>query len=103
VIFLLGLFWKKASEAGAIAAAIASVVLSYLGKQYWPDLPFIDRMGLVFLASALLAIAISLARPAHAERSRIDTGGIDFSTSRSFNVAALGVIAILVALYATWW
>jgi solute:Na+ symporter, SSS family len=103
VIFLLGLFWKKASEAGAIAAAIASVVLSYLGKQYWPDLPFIDRMGLVFLASALLAIAVSLARPAHAERSRIDRGEIDFATSRSFNVAGLGVIAILVALYATWW
>ena len=28
VIFLLGLFWKRATEAGAIAAAVASVLLS---------------------------------------------------------------------------
>jgi solute:Na+ symporter, SSS family len=28
---------------------------------------------------------------------------IDYSTSRGFNLAALAITAILVALYATWW
>lgn len=102
VIFLLGLFWKQASEAGAITAALASVALSYIGKQYWPDLPFIDRMGLVFLAALALAVVVSLVRPAPASRSQIDTA-VPFATPRMFNVAGLGVIAVLVALYATWW
>ena len=31
VIFLLGLFWKRATEWGAIAAALSSVLLSWLG------------------------------------------------------------------------
>ena len=30
VIFLLGLFWKRATEAGAIAAAVASVIISFI-------------------------------------------------------------------------
>jgi SSS family solute:Na+ symporter len=103
VIFLLGLFWKKASEAGAIAAALASVLLSYLLKIFWADLPFMDRMGLVFLASLALAVVISLIKPAPAERSRIDTTGISYQTSTGFNIGALGVIAVLIVLYATWW
>ena len=32
VIFLLGLFWKRANEAGAICAAVSSVLLSWLFK-----------------------------------------------------------------------
>ena len=103
VIFLLGLFWKKASEAGAITAAIGSVLLSYMFKQYWPDLPFLDRMGIVFLITASLAILVSLIRPAPVDRSRIDTASIDYGTSRGFNLAAFGVVAVLIALYATWW
>jgi solute:Na+ symporter, SSS family len=103
VIFLLGLFWKQASEAGAIAAALASVLLSYLLKIFWADLPFMDRMGLVFLASLALAVVISLIKPAPAERSRIDTTGISYHTGRGFNIGACGVIAVLIALYATWW
>ena len=33
----------------------------------------------------------------------IRTDDIDYSTSAGFNVAALGVVAILVALYAVFW
>ncbi len=103
VIFLLGLFWKKASEAGAIAAAVASVVLSYLFKTLTPDLPFIDRMGLVFLISLALAVVLSLVVPARTGSDRITTEGISYRTTAGFNIAALAVIAILIALYATWW
>ena len=60
VIFLLGLFWKKATEAGAIAAAVGSVALSYIFKVAMPDFPFMNRMGLVFLITLGLAVAISL-------------------------------------------
>ena len=48
VIFFLGIFWKKATANGALAAAIGSAVLSFLLKQLMPELPFIDRVGVVF-------------------------------------------------------
>ena len=33
----------------SLAAAIGSAVLSFALKMLWPELPFIDRVGLVFL------------------------------------------------------
>jgi SSS family solute:Na+ symporter len=103
VIFLLGLFWKRASEPGAIAAALASFGLSILFKWLWPELPFLDRMGVVFFASLALAVVLSFAFPASAERNRIVTGDVSYRTSEAFNFGALGVILILIALYAIWW
>ncbi|MFY8095388.1 MAG: sodium/sugar symporter [Niveispirillum sp.] len=103
VIFLLGLFWKKASEAGAIAAAIASVVLSYALKMGAPEIPFMNRMGIVFLASLLLAATISLAFKHRGGTNRITMQGVSFATPATFNIAGIGVILILIALYATWW
>lgn len=103
VIFLLGLFWKKASEAGAIGAAVVSVLLSYVLKIYWPDIPFMDRMSIVFVAAAAVAVILSIAFPASAGRDRIVTEGMDYKTTPGFNVASAAIIAILIALYATWW
>jgi SSS family solute:Na+ symporter len=103
VIFLLGLFWKKASEAGALAAAIGSFVLSIVLKLAWPELPFIDRVGLVFLLALVLAVAVSLVRPARTGQDLIRTDDVRYTTPISFNVGGAGVIAILIALYAVFW
>jgi SSS family solute:Na+ symporter len=116
VIFLLGLFWRRASEAGAIVAAVASVLLSFVFWFKWADhvpalaglgalnaIPFMNRILIVFFASLVLAMLASLARPAGAEANRITREGVSFQTSPLFNVAGLGVILILIALYATWW
>lgn len=103
VIFLLGLFWKRATEAGAIGAAIASVVLSWLLRTVAPGIPFMDRMGIVFLLSLGLAIVLSLAIKGRGDADRITMEGVRFNTSTGFNIAGLGVILILIALYATWW
>jgi SSS family solute:Na+ symporter len=103
VIFLLGLFWNRANEAGAIAAAVASVVLSYVFKMTMPDFPFMNRMGLVFLISLALAVIISLAVRGRADPNRVTMEGVTFRTPATFNIAGLGVILILIALYATWW
>ena len=103
VIFLLGLFWKRASEAGALTAAIGSALLSLLFKLYWPALPFMDRVGLVFLLSLAAAVIVSLLRPASQDGNRIDVRSIDYRTSRGFNIAAVGIVLVLAALYVTWW
>ncbi|WP_447785373.1 sodium/sugar symporter [Stenotrophomonas bentonitica] len=103
VIFLLGLFWKRSNEAGALAAAVGSFVLSLALKLLWPSLPFMDRMGVVFVATLALAVGISLATRATGDRDRIRTDDVVYATAPSFNAASLAVLAILVALYATYW
>jgi SSS family solute:Na+ symporter len=103
VIFLLGLFWKRANEAGAFTAAVASVVLSALFKSVWASLPFIDRMGVVFLISMTLAVVVSLLTRPQPGADTIDTQNVRYKTSTGFNVGALAVVLILVVLYSMFW
>ena len=103
VIFLLGMFWPRATEASALTAAIGSAVISSAYKIWWPQIPFMNRVGYAFLICLALAIAISLLQRPKPERSTIDVTNIDYSTSGGFNAAALAVVAILCALYAVFW
>ncbi|MGI9345295.1 MAG: sodium/sugar symporter [Gammaproteobacteria bacterium] len=107
VIFVLGMFWRGTSATGALVAAIGSAVLSLIFKLAWPELPFIDRVGLVFLICTALAVLLSLKwRPLSLPENQpgsVDLASVNFKTTTSYNVAALAVVLILVALYATWW
>jgi SSS family solute:Na+ symporter len=78
------------------AAAFPPAVNDYLT-------PFINRMGVVFLVSLALAVIVSLATPQRPGTDTIDTADVRYKTSTGFNIGALGVILILIALYATWW
>ena len=51
VIFLVALFWRKATTLSVLVAAIASVVLSLAIKFVMPELAYIHRMGIVFFIS----------------------------------------------------
>ncbi|WP_332699184.1 hypothetical protein, partial [Devosia sp.] len=96
-------FWKRANEAGALAAAIGSFVLSIVLKLAWPTLPFIDRVGLVFLLSLGLAVLVSLITPAAATSDPIRTDDVDYHTPAAFRFGSVGVVAILIALYVLFW
>ncbi|MGD0191782.1 MAG: sodium/sugar symporter [Rhizomicrobium sp.] len=103
VIFLLGLFWPRTTSLSALAAAIGSVAISFVYKIYWPQIPFMNRIGYTFLICLGLAVAISLLQGRRPRTSTIETAGVEYATSTGYNLAALAVSAILVALYATWW
>jgi solute:Na+ symporter, SSS family len=103
VIFLLGLFWKRANERGALAAALGSFLLSVVLKLAWPALPFMDRVGLVFVLALIVAVLVSALTSPQPDRNFIETQGLSFTTSVTFNAGSIGVAAILIALYATWW
>ena len=111
VIFLLGLFWPRATEMGALVGAIASVVVSFIfwfpaswgGSAALNAIPFINRMSIVFAIALALAVIVSLLRPARAESNLITMQGVSFRTTVGFNVAAGLIVVILIALYATWW
>jgi SSS family solute:Na+ symporter len=102
VIFLLGMFWKRATANAALAAAGGSAILSLALKLIWPSLPFMDRVGLVFICCMLIAILVSL-KENKPNNAVIELAEVDFSTSSSFNIATAGVLTILIALYAAWW
>lgn len=111
VIFLLGLFWPRATEAGALTGAIASVVLSFLfwfpaqwgGSAALNAVPFLNRMSIVFFLSLALAVIVSLAKPAPADSNRISMHRVSFHTTKGFNIAAAIVCTILSTLYAIFW
>jgi SSS family solute:Na+ symporter len=102
VIFMLGIFYAKTTATAALTAAIASAVLSFAFSVFAPELPFIDRVGLVFLLCAGLAVGISHLWP-RPQAGAVELGDVSFATSSGFNLSALLVTLILCAFYITWW
>jgi SSS family solute:Na+ symporter len=107
VIFMLGLFWKRATTASALVAAIGGAALS--GAFFVADkagvfvIPFMNRVGLVFLLTLAAAIIVSLVAPQKKEVNVVSLEGVSYKTTTGFNIAGLGVIVILIVLYALWW
>ena len=60
VIFGLGLLWKRASGTAAVVAAIGTFAFSIFFKFALPDVPFLLRMGYVFICLVILFFGISL-------------------------------------------
>ncbi|HBS31763.1 MAG TPA: sodium transporter, partial [Parvularcula sp.] len=102
-IFLLGMFVKRATEIGAIGAVVGSFALSIALKLLAPEMPFIDRVGVVFIACLAIGVALSYLQKPASEAMVVDLGGVSFRTSAGFNIGAVAVTAILIAFYATWW
>ena len=101
VIFMLGIFYAKTTATAALTAAIASAVLSFAFSILAPGLPFIDRVGVVFLLCAALAVGISHLRP-KPQAGAVELG--DVSLQRlAVLTSALLVTLILCAFYITWW
>ncbi|MBE6177791.1 MAG: sodium/solute symporter [Rikenellaceae bacterium] len=60
VIFGLGLLWKRASGTAAVVAAIGTFAFSVIFKFAFPEMPFLLRMGYVFMALVISFIILSL-------------------------------------------
>lgn len=103
VIFLMGMFWSRTTSSGALAAAIGSAVFSVLFANFWPELPFMDRIGLVFLICLALTYVVSLREKAPESDHSVHLDQVSFKTESSFNLAGIGVVIILIGLYTTWW
>lgn len=103
VLFVLGMFWSKTTANGAIAAALGSAVLSYTLKVAWPELPFMDRVGLVFLLCAGLAVVVSLFENKGRHQNAVELGDIVFGTTRGYNLSTVAVSLILIGFYSAWW
>lgn len=124
-MFILGFFWKKATSNGALFATIGGFCFSVFFK-FLPhyanlaflnqfgfsklnekgvyEIPFIDRMGFVFLLCVLGMYIISKIDHAKGVKAKgLEIDASMFKTSRAFTAGALIVGGIIVALYSFFW
>lgn len=124
-MFILGFFWKKTTSNAALFATIGGFFLSIVLK-FLPgvmdlsflapmgfavpnaagvyEIPFIDRMGFVFLFCIIgmyIISKIETSRGVQPKGLEVDPGM--FRVKNSFAVGALIVVGILVALYSVYW
>jgi len=66
-MFLLGIFWKRATHAGALAAGALTIPLSVVMNLLFPHFPFANRTGVVFWACMALGAVVSLVTKAKSE------------------------------------
>jgi SSS family solute:Na+ symporter len=103
-IFVMGLFWKKATPDAALLSAILSIPLSAGMKWLAPTVPFLSRMGYVFLLSVALIVVISwIEGKGRDHEHAIRLSGARMVQDPIFNVAAFGILGITAALYIIFW
>ena len=116
-VFVLGLFWKKTSNRGAIYGALTSIPIALffkVGPKGWmtgsalevvfPSLPFLDQMGLTAILSMLVIALVSIRE----NKENDDLKGISldkdvFDTSALYNTGSFALMIILAGLYAFFW
>jgi len=104
VIFFFGVFWKKTTSNAALVGAALSIPLSIVLKRAFPEFPFIDRMGVVFLILAFLMITISLVEGKGKDHpNSIEINKDLFRTSTGFKIGAFIITGIIAALYIVFW
>ena len=104
VIFLVALFWKKATSLSVLIAALASLLLSIGMFLFAPDdFPFQHRMGIVFLVTGFLCYMTALLQGYKDQDKAIDLNTINFKTSKGFNRAGFIIFIILVITYTILW
>jgi len=124
-MFILGFFWKKTSSNAALFATVGGFAFSLFFK-FIPsvidlsflapigfakandkgvfEIPFLDRMGFVFLICIFGMYIISMID----KRRGVKTNGLDvdrsmFKMSPSFATGALIICGVLAALYTIFW
>ena len=103
-MFLMGFFWKRANSNGALSATLVSIPLSALLKYTVPGMPFMNRMGVVFLACVALIVLFGLLDPKSKDNPKaLEVDRSMFRVSTGFMVGALIVMGILAALYIVFW
>ena len=116
-IFMLGLFWKKTTNRGAIIGALISIPIAMflkIGSKGWmagsslswlfPKIPFMNQMGYTFLLTTAVIMFLSYREG----RGKNDPKGINFTknlfkTGPAFNVGAFAILIILAVLYTAFW
>jgi SSS family solute:Na+ symporter len=123
-MFILGFFWKRTTSSAALFATIGGFILSIVLK-FLPEyvdlsflysmgfavpvtgvyeIPFLDRMGFVFLFSIIGMFFISKLEYKDSPNPKgLEVDASMFKPTAGFTVGAVLIIGILVALYTVFW
>ena len=112
-VFMMGLFWKKATNKGAIWGVVLSIPIALyfkVGPKEWLDspifvtLPFMDQMMWTWVLSMLIIIVVSLIETKGADQEKgITLSRSLFKTDQSFNFSAILICIIVALLYLIFW
>lgn len=110
-IFLMGLFWRKATSAAALTGALLTIPVSTILKFLpgltngaFPDYPFIDRMSITFVLIIIVMVVMSLANPEKDKAATIiEIDKQMFRVTPGFTIGSLIIVGILAALYTVFW
>jgi len=102
-VFMMGLFWKKTTNRGAIIGVLMSIPIA-VGFKSFPEIPWMNQMGLTAVMTMLVIGVVSwFEKNGKDDEKGIDVGGDVFKTEPVFNILAFAVCLILVVLYALFW
>jgi SSS family solute:Na+ symporter len=124
-MFLLGFFWRKATSNAALFATVGGFIFSVIFK-FLPqfvnlqflaqfgfskdngkgifEIPFLDRMGFVFIISAVGMYIISMienSKGTHVNALEVDTKM--FRVTPAFFAGSVIIVGLLVAIYSVYW
>ncbi|WP_025763265.1 sodium:solute symporter family transporter [Dyadobacter tibetensis] len=105
--FIMGFFWKRTNSAGALFAIVGGFILAlgmhnnWLPGADWSQIPFLDRMGWVFLICVVVMFILGFLLPDEKKGLEIDVSM--FKVDTTFAVGAAIVLLIIVMLYTNFW
>lgn len=118
--FIMGFFWKKTNSAGAFFAIVGGLIIAVLMNfdgdaktlevlgfnnlfpfDDWSAMPFLDRMGWVFVICVVVMFILSLVLPNEKKGLEIDASM--FKTTTGFAIGAAIVIITIISLYTYFW
>ncbi|CAG5072301.1 Sodium/glucose cotransporter [Dyadobacter sp. CECT 9623] len=103
-IFILGMFWKRTTSAAALTAALLTIPLSTAGKFLAPEIPFLDRMGYIFVILCVIIVVISLADPKSKNNPKsLEISQSMFMPGKSFVIGSVLICGVIAALYTVFW
>ena len=102
-IFLLGLFWKRTTGTAALVAALLTIPLSLAFKIWYEEVPFLDRMGIIFLILIAIIVAISLTSKNKDNSKGMDIGIPKANFTTGFIISTIIICGVLTALYTIFW
>jgi len=103
-IFLLGFFWKRATARAALVGALATIPTGLLLERVFVGMPFLHRMGWVFLILVGIMVLVSLLDPkSKTQQNTIEVNTADFRTETGFTIGMVLVLAVLAVLYYIFW
>ena len=102
-IFLMGFFWRGNTANAALVAAILTIPLGIGIEKLVPGMPFMNRMGWVFLALVAVQFLFSMLDSNRNNQKGIEIDPSEFRISGIFAAGCVAVCGIIAVLYTIFW